>query len=91
MTTKKEMLTKIYEVMDWDRKIIRFGNILSYIDLNLFWVEDKEFGVKSRNIVRLNQCLHTLYYLFLGKHEEPIDNQNPECIKYVYDLVRKGG
>jgi len=88
---KEEMIKRIYDVIPTSEYIpfnnILIWDILKYIDCNCFW-NDVEDG-RTRDMYSIKQSIISLFYHFITRQDEPIDNQTEECIKFVYDLITK--
>jgi len=85
--TKQQMLDEIYDKIIFDWKPFLFnkgwniGNVLGYIDSLETWLDGKDKAQWRTNVF----WLLTLW----GKKQKPIEEQDDECIEFVYNLIKK--
>lgn len=68
---------------------VRIGNVLKYIDSNCCLKELSSDWLRERDIKALNHMLHSVFYNFVGKQDRPIEEQDEQCIEFVYSLIKK--
>ena len=100
MTPSKEEMLEIIQEKVWEKRNVwneyvwdifieevMIGDIFKWIDDNCNWVEFND-EYKSRNLNSQKELVLTIYNLFIGSHNEPMNKQPDEKIEYIYNLVK---
>jgi len=100
--TREDKLKRIYEVIgynksiqdytrrlsdyEWELKWIMIWDVLDWIDINSNWIDAWDW-IKSRDLEAHRKLIVAIYNYFIGRHDEPIDSQDDNCITFIESLL----